>query len=236
MFEYLVCLLVTIFSVVFVIKHFQKQTPTTPHKVRVTTDAEAQFVNKRIRIQQQTRKAILDKPKQIMDFQPGRKILPPGQKLSKRWTVLDLGLNPEFDLRTWKLSLHDKEKTIQLSLEELIAYGVRDYQVDFHCYTGWTVQDLKLSGIPFKRIVEHFIPNSGWKYLFQVGSDGYTCSSPRDVWEKDDIFLCYSNDGNPLSIEHGGIRLINTHLYGSKSAKYLTELYFLEELPEDPGL
>lgn len=105
---------------------------------------------------------------------------------------------------------------------------MKSYTSDFHCYTGWTIQDLKLTGIPFKRLIEHFNPSDSWNFLFQVGADGYTTNSPKNEWTRDNTFLGWEIDGEKLPMEHGAIRLFNDTLYGSKSAKFLREIHFME--------
>jgi Oxidoreductase molybdopterin binding domain len=54
---------------------------------------------------------------------------------------------------------------------------------------------------------------------------GWNCSTNTS---SDDSSTEHTSSNNDiLPIEHGGIRLIIPHLYGWKSAKYLTELHFL---------
>jgi len=151
----------------------------------------------------------------------------------KKWIVLDLGLKPqeEFNLETWQLKLVDNNtgREMLLSLADIKALGERQFTSDFHCYTGWTVPNLNFTGVPLKRIIDHFKPSSTWRWLFQVGADGYTTNGPRSEFEKEEVYLAWEWDGKPIPEEHGNIRLITPILYGSKSSKYLSQIYFMEE-------
>jgi Oxidoreductase molybdopterin binding domain len=53
------------------------------------------------------------------------------------------------------------------------------------------------------------------------------CSDSNNDSSNDDNTDASTSSSSILPIEHGGIRLIIPHLYGWKSAKYLTELHFL---------
>ncbi len=45
--------------------------------------------------------------------------LPPGQHLTPLFPVLDLGIQPEMDLKTWKLEIIDGKRELKLSLDDL---------------------------------------------------------------------------------------------------------------------
>jgi len=114
-------------------------------------------------------------------------------------------------------------------LEDLKALGTKQFTTDFHCYTGWTTLDLNFTGVPFKKLLNDFNPSQNWQWLLQVGADSYTTNAPREVFERDDIFLVYEHQGSPLSQDHGSFRIINNQLYGSKSCKFLLEIHFMNE-------
>jgi len=78
-------------------------------------------------------------------------------------------------------------------------------------------------------VIDHFNPSPTWKYLFQVGADGYTTNAPRSEFDRENIFISWELDDKPLPVDHGIIRIINATLYGYKSSKFLSEIHFLEE-------
>jgi len=137
--------------------------------------------------------------------------------------------------KDWKFTVNYKSKNKSFTLKELKALGVQKYTADFHCVTTWTALDLKWSGIPFKNIIQackDIVPDT-WKFLIQTSKDKYTTNSPREHVERDDVFLAFEYDDKPIPKEHGYIRIIIPHLYGWKSAKFLTSIEFREE--DAPG-
>ncbi len=155
--------------------------------------------------------------------------LPAGQRLTPLFPVLDLGIQPEMDLKTWKLEVTDLvKKQLNLSLEELKKLGIMKYTEDFHCVTTWSKFDVNWTGIPFKKIVEFIKPDNKWKFLIQYGKDGYSTNVPREDLEKEDVFLAFELDGKPIPKEHGYIRIIIPHLYGWKGSKFLYKIEFSE--------
>ncbi len=154
--------------------------------------------------------------------------LPPGQHLTPLFPVLDLGIQPEMDLKTWKLEITDNKKELKLSLEDLKKITVKKYTEDFHCVTTWSKFDVKWTGIPFKKIIELVKPNNEWKFLIQYGRDGYSTNVPREDVEEENVFLAFELDGKPIPKEHGYIRMIIPHLYAWKTSKFLYKLEFSE--------
>lgn len=152
--------------------------------------------------------------------------LPPGQKLTTGFPVLDLGIQPEININDWKLKFSGLNKLVELSLNELKKLGIQHYTKDFHCVTSWSKFDVKWTGIPFKKILEFVKPLPDWKFLIQHGKDGYSTNVPREDVERDDVFLAFELNGKPISREHGCVRLIIPHLYGWKASKFLIELEF----------
>jgi hypothetical protein len=70
-------------------------------------------------------------------------------------------------------------------------------------------------------------PNQGWTSLMQIGADGYTASVHREDAVGSGAFIAFSDEaGNPIPIEHGGVRVVFPNLYGWKSAKFLSEIRF----------
>jgi len=153
--------------------------------------------------------------------------VPPGQHLTSGFPVLDLGVQPEMDMKTWKLEITGLvEKPGEYNLEQLKKLGIEKYTKDFSCVTSWTKLDVKWTGIPMKKILEFVKPKKDWKFLLQYGRDGYSTNVPREDVERDDCFLAFELDGKPIPREHGYIRLIIPHLYGWKTSKFLFKLEF----------
>ncbi len=166
------------------------------------------------------------------EVHPGR--VPPGQHLTQGFPILDLGVQPDMNLNTWKLKISGLvQRPLEVSLEELKKIGIQSYTKDFHCVTTWSKLDVHWTGIPFKKIIGFVQPDSSWKHLIQYGADDYSTNVPREDVERDDVFLAFELEDKPLSPEHGYIRLIIPHLYGWKTSKFLIGLEFSDK--DKPG-
>ncbi|KAI9029342.1 oxidoreductase, molybdopterin binding protein [Hyaloraphidium curvatum] len=162
--------------------------------------------------------------------------IPPGNHLSRRFQVLDLGHRPVIDMATWKLKVTSKLGAIELSLADIRALGEESYVCDVHCVTTWSALDVEWIGVPFSKIIERcrsIIPPN-WQFLYEATVEGYTTNLPRKDVERADVYLVYGLDGQiPIPIEHGTVRILFPHLYLWKSAKWLTTVTFAEE--DAPG-
>lgn len=153
--------------------------------------------------------------------------VPPGQRVTPLFPVLDLGVQPEINLSQWKLKITGLvEKPCELSLAELKELGTKEFVQDFHCVTSWSKLDVHWSGVSMARILNYVKPLPNWKHLIQYGADGYSTNVPREDVERDNVFLAFALDGKPIPKEHGYVRLIIPHLYTWKTSKFLTQLEF----------
>eukprot|EP01119_Soliformovum_irregulare_P026177 TRINITY_DN9925_c0_g1_i1.p1 TRINITY_DN9925_c0_g1~~TRINITY_DN9925_c0_g1_i1.p1 ORF type:complete len:479 (-),score=119.57 TRINITY_DN9925_c0_g1_i1:1239-2675(-) len=195
-------------------------------------DVDSDVIQKAIRVREQTMEAMKKKKERNQSNPNQDPDLPPGQRWTKKWPVLDLGADIDLNLNDWNLDIEglgeDGRGEQSLSLKDLVEIcGSEQYQVPVHCVTSWSALDLKLGGIPFMKLIEHIKPRSDWKWLMQFGLDGYTVNVKREDVEREGVFIAFQHDGEPLSKEHGYIRLIIPHLYGWKGCKFLAGLQFL---------
>lgn len=160
--------------------------------------------------------------------EPGR--LPPGQRLTKDFPVLDIGIRPDYDLETWRLGIDGKVENPQvLTWEAFNNLPKTDDVADMHCVTTWSKFDCHWTGVPFTAIYELAQPLESAKYVFFRGYDGYTVNVPLDALLDEDVLLATHFDGEPLTLEHGApLRVIIPKLYAWKGAKFLKSITFLE--------
>ncbi|MBI1972938.1 molybdopterin-dependent oxidoreductase [Candidatus Woesearchaeota archaeon] len=158
--------------------------------------------------------------------QESDKRLPPGQHWTPGFPVLDLGIQPDMNMSTWKLKISGLAKEQELSLADLKKLGPQKVVQDLHCVTSWSKKDVQWTGIPIKKILNKVKPDPSWKFLIQYGADNYTTNVPREDVERDDVFLVYELDGKPIPKEHGYVRLLIPQLYAWKTSKFLIGLEF----------
>lgn len=189
-----------------------------------------------------TEKVVRSKARQLERFkrqaprrsEPGER-LPPGQHVARGFPVLDLGIRPEMDRRTFRLRVEGEvERPLSLSWEELRALPRAEQVSDFHCVTTWSRFDVGWAGVRLRTLLELARPTERARYVIQHCADGYTTNLPLDEVLGENILLAYELEGEPLPPEHGGpLRLVVPHLYGWKSAKFLTGLVFQQH--DTPG-
>jgi DMSO/TMAO reductase YedYZ molybdopterin-dependent catalytic subunit len=161
--------------------------------------------------------------------------LPPGQKLTTGFPVLDLGVQPEVPLHEWALTLDGLvEKPVTLDWQKFNALPqVKDVS-DFHCVTTWSKYDCEWSGVAFTTLFELVQPKPEAKFVYFTSYDGYSTNVPLAHCLDDDVLIATYFGGAPVSREHGGpARVIIPKLYAWKGAKFVKTVTFLAE--DRPG-
>ena len=156
--------------------------------------------------------------------------LPPGQRLTRDFPVLDLGVVPRVDPRDWALTVGGLvANPLRWSWEDLMAQPQTELVTDIHCVTTWSAYDLHWGGVPFCELLARVEPTEHARYVLLRSADDYTTNLPLDELLHDAVLLADELEGAPLPTEHGGpVRLLVPHLYGWKSAKWLTGIEFRE--------
>ena len=161
--------------------------------------------------------------------------LPPGQKLTTGFPVLDLGIQPDVPLTDWSLTIDGLvEKSIRLSWAEFNALPQVQDTSDFHCVTTWSRYDCRWGGVAFTTLYELVRPKPEAKFVYFTGYDGYSTNVPLENCLDDDVLVATSFDGAPVSREHGGpARIIIPKLYAWKGSKFAKGITFLAN--DKPG-
>ena len=160
---------------------------------------------------------------------PGR--LPPGQKLTTGFPVLDLGVQPAIPLPEWTLTLDGLvEKPVTLDWAAFNALPQVTDVSDFHCVTTWSKYDCRWDGVAFTTLFELVQPKPETKFVYFTSYDGYSTNVPLEHCLDDDVLVATQFNGAPVSREHGGpARVIIPKLYAWKGAKFVKTITFLAE-------
>src|ERR1051326_3456730 len=126
--------------------------------------------------------------------------LPVGQHEVKNWPVLDLGEQPEIDLKTWKLEVGGLvENPLTLTWDQFLALPQVDDVSDFHCVTTWSRFDNHWRGVRFKTIAELAVPSEAAAHVLCTGYDfapgsyvPYTTNLPLARAIEDDVLLVHT--------------------------------------------
>ena len=156
--------------------------------------------------------------------------LPPGQHLVKNWPVLDLGVQPQIRLDTWRLELRGLvENQLRLSWKSFLALDQSRKVSDIHCVTTWSRYDNAWQGVATRDLLDKAMPRADATHVLLTSYDGYTTNLPLMDFAAEDAILATHWEGEPITAEHGGpMRLVVPHLYFWKSAKWLRRIEFLD--------
>jgi DMSO/TMAO reductase YedYZ molybdopterin-dependent catalytic subunit len=157
--------------------------------------------------------------------------LPPGQKLTNGFPVLDLGVQPEIPLEKWRLKLDGLvAKPAELTWAQFHALPQVEDTSDFHCVTTWSKYDCRWGGVAFTTLYELVQPKPEARFVYFTSYDGYSTNVALDRCLDDDVLVATSFEGQPVSREHGGpARVIIPKLYAWKGAKFVSGIAFLAE-------
>lgn len=157
--------------------------------------------------------------------------VPPGQYVTEKWPVLDLGTKPQVDPATWSLRVDGTvARPLTLSFDELRALPQVSEASDFHCVTTWSKLDMLWTGVRLAEVLAMAEPTEQAGYVFFTAADGYTTNLPLEEALKSDVLLGHTVGGEPLAREHGGpVRVITPQLYAWKGAKWVEHIEVLTE-------
>ncbi len=151
------------------------------------------------------------------------------------WRIYTIsGSMPIFDSRSYQLEVTGLvKKPRAFSYDELLALPQSHQVSTFHCVTGWTVDDVRWSGVRFKHLFDAVEPLPTAKAIrFDSLEVPYNDSLTLDQVKLHDVMLALGMDGQPLSRPHGSpARVVIPEMYGYKGVKWLTRMEFVAEQP-----
>jgi DMSO/TMAO reductase YedYZ molybdopterin-dependent catalytic subunit len=157
--------------------------------------------------------------------------IPPGQTFAKRWAIYAaLGL-PKIDLAAWRLTTSGLvERQISLSFDDLQKLPQVKLTRDFQCVTSWGIKDVVWEGVAFREIAKLTGAKSEAGWVMFHCADGYAAPVPLEDAMVEDSLVATKMNGKPIPVQQGyPARPFIPHLYGWKSAKWLTGIEFLAE-------
>jgi DMSO/TMAO reductase YedYZ molybdopterin-dependent catalytic subunit len=118
------------------------------------------------------------------------------------------------------------ERPVTLTLADLRALPRAEQVSDFHCVTGWSVDDVRWAGVRLGDVIEQARPRPGWRSLRFISDEvPYDDSLTDEQALLGDVMLALDMDGKPLSRPHGGpARVVMPQMYGYKSVKWVTRI------------
>jgi DMSO/TMAO reductase YedYZ molybdopterin-dependent catalytic subunit len=134
---------------------------------------------------------------------------------------------PDFDPATYRLRISGLvDRPLDLPWSDVQGLA-RDEQVaDFHCVTGWSVDDVRWSGFRIGPLLERAGMRPATTHLEFVSlEEPYVDTLTLDQALLPDVLLADRMDGGPLTQPHGApMRVVIPRMYGYKGVKWLTEI------------
>jgi DMSO/TMAO reductase YedYZ molybdopterin-dependent catalytic subunit len=157
--------------------------------------------------------------------------LPPGQRETTAFPVLDKGGTPAVDPDEWTFEAWGAvEDPLSLSLESFRELPSETQRQDFHCVTGWSRFDNEFRGVTFPTLVDRVGVHDDAVHVMFHAADGYTTDLPLSDCTREEVLFTWELDGEPLPADHGGpLRVVTPHRYAYKGAKWVTGVEFLTE-------
>lgn len=144
---------------------------------------------------------------------------------------------PVFTASTWRLRVEGLvEEPLDLSWEEFLALPQRDQVNDFHCVTGWSVDDVRWHGVALSTILDRVRPLPSARGIEFISAERpYVDTLTMDqVRAMPEVLLAHRMGGAPLPREHGApVRVVIPKMYGYKGVKWLARIRFVDRI--EPG-
>jgi DMSO/TMAO reductase YedYZ molybdopterin-dependent catalytic subunit len=151
------------------------------------------------------------------------------------WRIYTIsGSMPVFDAKSWRLEIGGLvRRPASISYEQLLALPRTSQVSTFHCVTGWTVENVRWSGVRFRHLLDLVEPLPSAKAIrFVSAEEPYNDSLTVEQALLPDVLLAIELDGQPLSRPHGApARVVIPQMYGYKGVKWLNRI---ELLPDQP--
>jgi DMSO/TMAO reductase YedYZ molybdopterin-dependent catalytic subunit len=151
------------------------------------------------------------------------------------WRIYTIsGSMPLFDAKSWRLEISGLvRRPASISYEQLLALPRTSQVSTFHCVTGWTVENVRWSGVRFRHLLDLVEPLPTAKAIrFVSAEEPYNDSLTVAQALLPDVLLATELDRQPLSRPHGApARVVIPQMYGYKGVKWLNRI---ELLPDQP--
>jgi DMSO/TMAO reductase YedYZ molybdopterin-dependent catalytic subunit len=139
---------------------------------------------------------------------------------------------PRFDPASWRLRIEGLvERPVELSYEQLLALPRAEQVSDFHCVTGWSVENVHWTGVRFRDLLATARPLATAKSIAFVSAERpYVDTLTLEQALLPDAMLAYELDGAPLSRPHGApARVVIPEMYGYKNVKWVERIVLGED-------
>ena len=144
------------------------------------------------------------------------------------WRIYTIGSSiPSIDPEAYRLEITGAvDRPARYTLAELRTLPQAEQVSDFHCVTGWSVDEVHWRGVRFHDLLAEAGLRPDAKALRFVSDEvPYDDSLSLDQALSPDAMLALDMDGAPLAAAHGfPARVVMPRMYGYKNVKWVTRI------------
>lgn len=140
---------------------------------------------------------------------------------------------PRFDAATWRLTIDGLvRRPVALTFDELTGLPRVEQVSDFHCVTGWSVKNVRWTGVRFDDLLRAVQPlPSATALRFVSAEEPYVDMLTLRQAMVADAMLAHGMDGDPLSRPHGApVRLVMPKMFGYKGVKWVSRIELVDRV------
>jgi DMSO/TMAO reductase YedYZ molybdopterin-dependent catalytic subunit len=134
---------------------------------------------------------------------------------------------PAFAANSYQLRIDGLvNKPLTMSIDDILRAPAVTETRFYQCVTGWTVPNVKWTGIRLSTLLDRVEPHADAKAVTFYSFDGvYTESLTMEQARHSDVLLAYNLMGKPLARSQGApLRLVVPGMYGYKFIKWVNRV------------
>jgi DMSO/TMAO reductase YedYZ molybdopterin-dependent catalytic subunit len=157
-----------------------------------------------------------------------------GPTPNSQFYVTSYGSTPAVDASRWRLKIGGLVKNpIELTYEQVKSLPALKEMMTLECISnppdGSAISNAEWVGTKLRPLLERAGINSKAVYAAVRAADGYYTGVPFDELMREENFLAYLMNGQPLPPDHGyPMRVVIPGKYGMKQPKWITEIEFVD--------
>jgi DMSO/TMAO reductase YedYZ molybdopterin-dependent catalytic subunit len=139
---------------------------------------------------------------------------------------------PDVDEKTYQLKVEGLvEEAFTFSLDEIKGWPKSTVDARLTSVSGWSVR-ANWQGSLWRDFLHSVTPRPEASHATFISlGGGYSTTVSLEDLDHPRVLLVYAVDGEPLEVKYGGpLRMVIPHLYGYKSAKWLSRIEFVDSM------
>ena len=162
-----------------------------------------------------------------------------GPTPNSKFYVTSYASTPRVDVDSWNFTIKGLvENPSRFSYADIRKLPSIDQMLTLECISnppdGTAISNAVWTGVKLRPLLERARVKRGAKFVAMRGADGYHTVLPLDQLMREENFLPFLMNGDPLPPEHGyPLRIFIPGKYGMKQPKWITEIEFADH--EIPG-